>query len=797
MYTLAINVWFQKLMKQFFFGIDQVVYNAISSIYDLLISIARTSVLTQADILDMADRIYKLLAIFMIFKVTLSLITYVVNPDDFSDKNKGISKLSVNIVISLGLLILTPYIFNMAYRLQTIILEDNSLATLIFGQKKGEEDTSGNFINTAGDEMAYIAMSAFFTPNTSITEFQNCIELTGEDGKFNEKCSGLYNKDYKKTGDQTNTMASLTTDNGGTFPLNALQNYVAGVNNENFGLMFRQEMAVATVGDDSEFVMDYKYIFSTVVGVVIVLLLISFCMDVAIRSIKLAFLQLIAPIPILSYVDPKSGKDGMFKKWYQLCFKTYLSLFIRLLALYFAVYIIEKVSDMKLVDVIDGSYQTHAFIYIFVIIGALMFAKDLPKILEGLGIKLDGGGKFTLNPLKKFEESAAGGKAVTGAVGGMIAGIPRGNLLSGALRGGFANKGFKGGFAKQADVNRKIGEARMNGAGFWGSRMAGVASAFGMENADFEEKVRKLNKNKHDIELAERGLDAKTQAKENAKKRIQDGIKPRQTMVENKKKVSSGGKGLVDFSKSEITGGKAGLVSTKSQYLSNVKDYLENNQNKVADNDVSYYAINRETGRVELKQIKKGETITTTHATEASQAIGFYENKQGALEHLEVRLKGKEGYKPKTFRDENGVEDFERDGSGNIIFEKMTEPEKQKYETEHADFAARYETYSKIAEANGEKTQKSAKEIKVQSDVLASDAEMIEASYAQELKEISDIDSEISEIRNKEEIVFEGQKITIAEAKRIISEREKEINDIRNIRKTNVDAANNRKIGGS
>ena len=141
MYILSVNMWFQKLMKQFFFGIDQVVYNAISSIYDLLISIARTSVFTQADILDMADRIYKLLAIFMIFKVTLSLITYVVNPDDFSDKSKGISKLSMNIVISLGLLILTPYIFNLAFRLQTIILEDNTMATLIFGE---DEDTGGN-----------------------------------------------------------------------------------------------------------------------------------------------------------------------------------------------------------------------------------------------------------------------------------------------------------------------------------------------------------------------------------------------------------------------------------------------------------------------------------------------------------------------------------------------------------------------------------------------------------------------------------------------------------------------------
>ena len=62
-------MWFTKLIKQFFFWIDKIVYNFIPAIYDLLLDIARTSILTQADIADMADRIYKLLAIFMIFKV--------------------------------------------------------------------------------------------------------------------------------------------------------------------------------------------------------------------------------------------------------------------------------------------------------------------------------------------------------------------------------------------------------------------------------------------------------------------------------------------------------------------------------------------------------------------------------------------------------------------------------------------------------------------------------------------------------------------------------------------------------
>ena len=491
MYILSINIWFQKLMKQFFFGIDSVIYNFISSIYDLLISIARTSVLSQADILEMADKIYKLLAVFMIFKVTFSLITYVVNPDDFSDKNKGISKLITNIITSLGLLILTPYIFNMAYRLQAIILEDNTLATLIFETEKEQAGgTAGDFINSAGDEIAFMTMRPFFTPNTSIKELQGCIDLTDINGKFNPICSGIDNETKEKCNsagecgleveegfDAANTMAAIIDEK-------LVQNYVVGINNKNLGLMFRQDLAVAVTVKD-EFVMEYKYVFSTVVGVVVVLLLITYCMDVALRSIKLSFLQLIAPIPILSYIDPKSGKDGLFKKWYQLCFKTYLSLFIRLLALYFAVYIIDKVADMQLVDIIDGSQQTNFLISIFIIIGALMFAKDLPKILEGLGIKLDGGGKFTLNPIKKFTEQAAGGKKILGFAGAAGAAGLAGTVNFGSRmfdKNNWKNENGKvtaGSIVKGLGKSVGSGVAGTTSAAYRGSKKAMKGESFG------------------------------------------------------------------------------------------------------------------------------------------------------------------------------------------------------------------------------------------------------------------------------------------------------------------------------
>lgn len=392
-------MWFWKIMRRFFLSLDSVLFNFIDVLYDLLMSISRTSILTQGEIAQFAQRIELLLGIFMLFKLSFSLITYIVNPDDFSDKQKGFGKLIQSAVISLLMLVLVPYIFQMAFNLQTKVLEGNVLAKLILG----EDDEAGgndNFLNTAGEEMAFSVMLPFFKPNYSINnssgvDLADCIniyESQGDKNVFSTKCKTALSK------------AGMETT--------PLENYSAGITERSLGLTFRIEAALSTTGDDDteDFLIDYMAPISTVVAVVVCLLLVTFCIDIGVRNVKLAFLQLIYPIPVIAYMDPKSGKDGLFKKWYQMCFSTFLSLFIRLLALYFGVYIISKVGSLGVYDVVTGSQITNGWVMIFVIIGVLMFVKQLPKILENLGIKLDGDGKFTLNPLKKLEEGAIGGK---------------------------------------------------------------------------------------------------------------------------------------------------------------------------------------------------------------------------------------------------------------------------------------------------------------------------------------------------------------------------------------------------
>ena len=468
MYILKVGI-IDRLFRNIFFLIDDAIYSQIPKLYDLLMSIARTSPLSQASIADMASRIYRLLAVFMMFKVILSLIMYVVNPDDFSDKSKGASKLVTNIVISLALLVLTPYFFSYGYQLQKIILEDNALATIIFGD---ETDANNTNIIDAGDQMAYLTMSAFVYPNTNV--FYGCTNIVNEatDGSviLDKECFGFEDVNMFAPGgtdkfdkEQCEEGRNLCTeswkpksdgDNKSELTRADLANYAAGVQYQNYNLFFRKDLVTARVwagGDPEYFAFKYVLIVSTIVGVIVALFLITSCMDIALRSIKLAFLQLIAPIPILSYIDPKSGKDGMFKKWYQMCLKTYLSLFLKLLALYFALYIINRVG--RLVDIIDGSRVTNAYITIFIIIGALMFAKNFTKILESLGVKLDGG--FQLNPFKKLENEALGmkkpaafaNKLAKGVLTSPVSGLQTlGKKTIGGIDAARNGKGFKQGW---------------------------------------------------------------------------------------------------------------------------------------------------------------------------------------------------------------------------------------------------------------------------------------------------------------------------------------------------------------
>lgn len=421
-------VWFHKILRTFLSFLDKGVYSLISLFYELLmylanldlfgmskISISDTTLTANNPILKFSNRIYALLGIFMLFRISFSILQYMINPDDFSDKGKGFGKLITNVLVSLVLIVTVPLIFQKAYEVQKVVLNENLLGKLILGV-----NDNGNNSKSTNKQMA------------EDLEFLVYASLMPVNEKAVSKCGDTPVLGTKAMASSENNclddLADALGDDSGE--LNKVFKTDDEGSNRDFGAF--GTLLNATV--DDEFVFDYYPVVTTIAGGFIAVMMVSFCLDVAVRIIKLAFLEIIAPIPVISYMDPsQSSKGGMLSKWAKECFSTFLSLFIRIAIIYFAFYLIDLVVSTCLADNGTAVYLNEdvptgimaILVQVLVIFGILYFTKEVPKLLESIfGIK---GGNITLNPMKRLNESPL----VSGVLGlGVGAGV--GAITSGA-----------------------------------------------------------------------------------------------------------------------------------------------------------------------------------------------------------------------------------------------------------------------------------------------------------------------------------------------------------------------------
>lgn len=426
-----------KSLRVIVFKLDELVYNLIGLVYGLFSEIAGANIFNS--VIDQFNtRIYALLGIFMLFKISFSILSYVVNPDDFTDKSKGAGKLVGNVVITLTLLVLTPWAFEQAYDLQRIILKDNVIPNLILGVKDDSMD-GNSVVEDSGRMISYETLKAFYYLDE--TEYPDCAGIYSNalaDSNFD---AAICKESLNDKGIDGDLIVDTIITSKSVRSVNLYLDY---------GIMMARD-------SNGNFVMTYRAIVSTVVGVIINLLLITFCFDIAVRGIKLGLLQLIAPIPIITRIDPKKGKDGMFSKWLKTTVTTYLDLFVRLLAIYFALLIVTLVVDSSLVNVVTNEKITNPLVIAFVILGALLFAKQLPTLITDLtGMKVDG--KFTLNPLKKLSTVPVAGAATSLTAGGIDSAL-HGNGFFRGIKRNWGNVPLAGGDGKKTmfdTVDRKL-----------------------------------------------------------------------------------------------------------------------------------------------------------------------------------------------------------------------------------------------------------------------------------------------------------------------------------------------------
>ena len=379
LFFIDINAELRKVAG----SICNAIYSLISILFDVFYNLANIRILNaryevngvwhDAPITVIYKRVTLLLGIIMVFYVTFQFIKYVLEPDTFSDKEKGGEKLVFKLIIVVVLMGTVPTIFDKAYDIQRLILNSHLIDKVLIG------NTNSN-MGSFGRNLSADVFSLFYYPDVSISE-----ELICEDEL---ECQEIVKMNLG-------------------------------------GLTRAGSMPVITTGlgkkvNDGRYAIHFDTWFAMGVGLFLCYILVLYVIDIGVRVAQLTYLQIIAPIPIISYLSPK--KDGMFQKWVKQCVVTFLDVFIRLFIIYFMLLVISNINISSIGESINANVDetTKTWVYIALILGLLLFAQKAPKLIQELFPNMGAAmGNFGLKPGDRMPALAA--KAAAMGLGGASA----------------------------------------------------------------------------------------------------------------------------------------------------------------------------------------------------------------------------------------------------------------------------------------------------------------------------------------------------------------------------------------
>lgn len=404
------------------FFLDSLLVKYIGIFFVYFSKIISGTIFSEKMITGVMNRLYVFIGIFVFFKLSMLLIKYISTPELVSDSKIGVNSLIKRVIFGFGLILLTPFIFRTAMNLQKAILDDQIIEKVLLSQEDyliavANKDRVGNLIGMN-------ILQGFWSPNNS------------------EKSNSKSVRNYNKAVDEADpSVVGWTSINSGR---------------------------VLGLGE-----YDYNYfpILSTVALGYTLYIAVKFCIDVALRGFKLGFLQMMAPIAIVDYMV--YGKDdGTFKNWLKLCKGTYLMLFVRVISLWFVVFVTtlmqKKGTDSLLYQPKNG--QVDYLLRAIIIIALLAFMMELPKLLsEVFGLDLEGDAT-----VKGLMKSVTGGIKTVAGAGLAMGGAAIGGAFGAAqgLSKGIAHKdpkqifgalgGNAGGIMKAGLGQTKLGGTLVN-----------------------------------------------------------------------------------------------------------------------------------------------------------------------------------------------------------------------------------------------------------------------------------------------------------------------------------------------
>ena len=413
-------------LKQAWYGlwvlIDSLVYSLISIAYQVFNLIAKASLYNSenGDIKVIVERISVILGIGMLFIIAYNIILNIMNPDKASSSgDKSMQGIFKNAIIAIVMLTAYSTVFTYMTRIQNHIIDSQVIEKIILGA----DETNNTSSSDMGATVATKIFTTFFYPiddNGNVVTYEDC------ENSSLDVCQA-----YREGVEAAESGSIITFITNSTL----------------FDSLVKEKPH-----------MKYLYLISTICGIVALFMFVSYVIDIGIRVAKMAFLQIIAPIPIMAYITKPSG--GIFSKWLNDLIKTYLSLFMRLITIYFAMFLINILASSMgnntggvFGDTSNVGVIIKLFGYLVLILGVLLFAKDAPKLLENLlGTTFTNG----FSP-KAIAKKLSGVRDVPGVGGAISKGLDKANQGIGAAAGWYG--------ARQAAIknNRRLEKLQRQG----------------------------------------------------------------------------------------------------------------------------------------------------------------------------------------------------------------------------------------------------------------------------------------------------------------------------------------------
>ena len=612
----AKGIW--KAFLGGIFGLACDIYVTMARVYSLITDLATTKLDMSDTIYSFVNTIYVLCAVFMLFRITVSFLNMLIDPDRINDKSSGSGAIIKRVFISaLLILILYPgsYFYNFLDRVEKAILDENGLISQFVDALTYDsvvipsENTSNNgvydcyffsqiyssfeqieaidlgygyhlrisenpnslnspklmeksnkyYYEFVNDTISYNGVTYTFVShtgvlrlgeyyrrdnndlkgcptyvtansyklderedlkftlrNTSIT-FEAKFNVYGTKEKFmhalgkyysehsdivsNSQFFNAYDSNLEQLAKKSVEFYSEYNETGLTdgqlaFGAGIFRSFMtsqdSNVNDVTEKLLMNSKAneEIFNAYDDGEIRIDL--FMSLIAGIVITVYLIYICVDVVIRFLKLMFLMIVAPIPIISYIDPK---DKVFNEWLKMFFTTYADLFIKLIGIGLALKLLDIVLTLEFVG----------WSKLFYIFGLLVFMKLIPSMVNKIfGIDMSTSSFKEIGSMVKKGAGIAVGSVVAAGVGAISGGVAGGAVqggagkkflsglggaLLGATRGGLRGVGsgysgnVLGGARSIASTNARVASANRSGSTFWGRTASTMAHAVGGRDA--------------------------------------------------------------------------------------------------------------------------------------------------------------------------------------------------------------------------------------------------------------------------------------------------------------------------